>query len=202
MEIMVLTLILLLYFVMEAIYRDYFSYREQNIIPLHKIEKFLEEKRPQIENICEHLSKNFQCPQCGFQDLATDIVSVSGKEYSQLSREKPHKFIKASCTHCGLTSFYNLNRRWGLDELDPLPLDEPVYEKFMDMADHFTCPECYGKKGFAKSVTIRKKDWRHLLGLTASEWVCLCCDHCGWSSFFDTESIKAEPKYGILKVQT
>jgi predicted nucleic-acid-binding Zn-ribbon protein len=95
---------------------------------------------------------------------------------------------------CGKTEFYNLNQLWGPDGLDPLPIDQPLYFRFIMMADRFHCPHCPHQKAVAKIVTVRKKGFRHMLSTQPSELVTLCCTNCGWSSFFDVELVYKEEK--------
>jgi predicted nucleic-acid-binding Zn-ribbon protein len=194
MEFLSFALLVLVYFIIETIYRDYFKYKKENLRAINQIEDFLEARRPQIKILAENLVRTFQCNLCNSNRLDTNVISFSGKEYSQISKKRPHKFLKISCTGCGITEFYNLNQLWGPDGLDPLPIDQPFYYQFIMMADNFHCPRCPHRKAVAKIITVRKKGVRHLLSPQPSEMVTLCCTNCGWSSFFDVELLHKEEK--------
>lgn len=194
MALLLFTLIILVYFIIETIYRDYFKYKRENVLTINKIEHFLEDKAVQIKELSEDLTKKFNCRLCSSSKLDTNVISISGKEYSHLSKKRPHKFLKATCMECGSSSFYNLNQIWGPDELDPLPLDKTIYQRFMGMADLFTCRECSSKQAISKIITARKRGFRHWFRSQPSEFICLSCKHCGLSYFFDTELMPKESK--------
>lgn len=189
MVVLVLTLMILVYLIVETIYRDYFKYKKVNVHDVDIIEKMLNEKRSDIRVLSDRLSVNHTCKLCKGNRFDTNVISFSGKEYSQFSKKRPHKFLKVTCMDCGMTNFYNLNRLWGSDGLDPLPIDDPVYEQFLNFAERFTCGYCAQTKAVAKIVMSRKKGIRHMLSPEPSELVCLWCKNCGWSIFHDVKLI-------------
>ena len=89
---------------------------------------------------------------------------------------------------------FNLNQLWGPYGLDPLPLDRPIYHRFMKMGENFSCAHCHGGSAVAKMVTIRKKGFRHMIIPQPSELVTLCCKTCGWTKFFDIAVLSKEEK--------
>lgn len=187
MTVLLITLIILVYFIIETIYRDYFKYKRDNVREVNRIETFLEDNQSRILILSGDLAQNFQCRLCGCRNSDSNVISFSGKEYSHISRKRPHKFLKLTCRGCGLTDFFNMNQLWGPDGLDPLPIDQPLYSRFAAMADDYDCLTCENRSAVAKIVTARKKGLRHMLSPEPSELVCLCCKKCGWSSFFDVE---------------
>ena len=160
MEILLLTLVILIYFIVDTIYIDYFKYKSLNKRELDQIEDFLEKRTPQIQLFSSELDKVFCCNLCHSHRLDTNVVSIPGPEYSHISNKRPHKFLKNSCMSCGYSEYYNLNIMWGPDGLDPLPLDNPFYEKFRYMCDTFQCKKCLNKHAVAKTVTLKKKGFR------------------------------------------
>ena len=189
MVVLILTLMILIYLIMETIYRDYFKYKKVNVHDVDIIENMLDQKRSDIRILSDRLSMQHSCKLCKGVRFDTNVISFTGKEYSQFSKKRPHKFLKVTCMDCGITNFYNLNRLWGPDGLDPLPIDDPIYERFLNMAEHFNCAYCAQTKAIAKIVTNRKKGFRHMLSPEPSELVCLCCKNCGWSMFHDLKLI-------------
>lgn len=190
MEILAITLLILIYFIVETIYLDYFKYKKENQQTINKIEDFLELRKNDIQVLSEQLIKNYKCRLCHAEKMDTNVISFSGKEYSHISRKRPHKFLKATCMGCGSTQFFNMNLIWGPDGLDPLPIDQPIYHRFIAMTHPFPCAYCKEASAVAKIITVRKKGVRHMLSPEPSELVTLCCKICGWSKFFDVQAIK------------
>jgi len=189
MVVLILTLLILIYLIMETIYRDYFKYKKVNVHDVDIIENMLEKKRSDIKVLSDRLSMQDPCKLCKGTQFDTNVVSFAGKEYSQFSKKRPHKFLKVTCMGCGITNFYNLNRLWGPDGVDPLPIDDPIYERFANMAENFRCAHCAQAKALAKIVTNRKKGLRHMLSPEPSELICLSCKNCGWAMFHDLKLI-------------
>ena len=187
MIILVITLLILIYFIIETIYSDYFKYKRANLKEVDRIEDFVSTRHKEILELSSRLHSHFDCRICHSTRADCNVVSFSGKEYSQISKKRPHKFIKRTCMGCGISNFFNLNQMWSLDGFDPLPIDDPKYDFFTNLTQRHPCPDCKNEHTLSKILTVRKKGLRYRLRPQPSEIVCLSCSQCHFSFFYDAE---------------
>jgi hypothetical protein len=111
MVFLYICLIILIYFILEIVYRDFFKYKTGANFRAAEFHNIVEYSKNKIKDFSKIKAKEFKCDRCKNTFHIMDCVGLQNAGYEKEGNPVPFpcKFLKLSCKKCGFSHFYDLN---------------------------------------------------------------------------------------------